>query len=178
MKRFLVILPALLLLAVQNSAAQSAAEYKSAYERQVRMLGQAGVGVETILDRWAEAAPDDCDMLLPVPLHKKKQRKRGYNQSEELCKGIATVFNRPIDTTSVQRTRNTSSQTHHSRIERVENMANVFAVIQPDALTGRHVLVVDDVVTTGATIESCCKAILQVPGTTVSIVTLASASKA
>ncbi|MBQ9472860.1 MAG: ComF family protein [Bacteroidales bacterium] len=121
---------------------------------------------------------DDCDMLLPVPLHKKKQRKRGYNQSEELCKGIATVFNRPIDTTSVQRTRNTSSQTHHSRIERVENMANVFAVIQPDALTGRHVLVVDDVVTTGATIESCCKAILQVPGTTVSIVTLASASKA
>ncbi len=64
MKRFLVILPALLLLAAPNSAAQSAAEYKSAYERQVRMLGQAGVGVETILDRWAESAPDDCDMLL------------------------------------------------------------------------------------------------------------------
>ena len=117
---------------------------------------------------------DDCDVLLPIPLHRIKQRQRGYNQSAELCKGIATSFNRPIDTTSVKRTRNTSSQTHRSRIERVENMMDVFAVRNPDALRGRHVLVVDDVITTGATTESCCKAILQVPGTKVSIVTLAS----
>lgn len=116
---------------------------------------------------------DDVDVLLPIPLHPRKRRKRGYNQSLEICKGIASTFPRPIETKAVVRTRHTDTQTLRNRIERMDNMTDVFRITDAKALHGKHILVFDDVITSGATVEACCRAILDVPTTKISIFCLA-----
>lgn len=115
------------------------------------------------------------DMLIPVPLHRRKERRRGYNQSELLCRGIAEVFAKDISKGNLIRTKNTESQTHKSPEERRENMKEVFHVKHPQALEGKHLLLIDDVATTGATITSCCHELLKIPGVKISIATLAKA---
>jgi ComF family protein len=116
---------------------------------------------------------NDVDLLVPLPLNPKRQRKRGYNQSEILCRGITAVWSRPIIDNAVIRKVNTETQTHRGRINRWENMDGVFAVVEPAVLENKHVLLVDDVVTTGASLEACGSEILKVSGTTLSIATLA-----
>lgn len=116
---------------------------------------------------------DDVDIIIPLPLNAKRLKKRGYNQSQMLCEGIQNVFKKPVLNTAVIRRVNTETQTHMGRVTRWENMDGVFAVAHQEALENKHVLLVDDVVTTGASLEACGEEILKVAGTTVSIATLA-----
>lgn len=118
---------------------------------------------------------DDVDILVPIPLHRRKQRKRGYNQAQEICIGIAEVFPRPISMGDLVRIVNTKTQTHKNRRQRMDNMENVFEVRHPEALQNKHLLVVDDVMTSGATIEAACRPLLDIPGVSISIATLAMA---
>jgi ComF family protein len=111
--------------------------------------------------------------IIPVPLHPKKQRKRGYNQSEQIARGIAEITGWRIDNKSVTRKLFTSTQTRKTRMERWENVAEVFTVTQAEALTGKHVLLVDDVITTGATIEACAQQLLHIDKCKVSVAALA-----
>lgn len=115
----------------------------------------------------------NVDLIIPVPLHKSKLRKRGYNQSEYIARGISEVLNLPVNTNSIERYIASDSQTRKSRFERWENVKNVFKIVEPQSFIGKHVLLVDDVITTGATLEACARAILEIPGTKVSIATLA-----
>ena len=115
------------------------------------------------------------DLIVPVPLHPRKERKRGYNQSEWIARGIAESMEKPFDPQLVYRAVDTASQTKKNRYERWKNVENIFQVYDPAKLQNQHILVVDDVVTTGSTLEACARAILQVEGTKVSCVTLAMA---
>lgn len=116
------------------------------------------------------------DVVLPVPLHKKKQRKRGYNQSEHFARGLAQSLGAKLDTTSLLKTTHTDSQTKKNRLERVDNVANVFTVAAPQQLAGKHVLLVDDVITTGATIEACALQLAGVTGIRISVAGIAYAA--
>ncbi len=95
------------------------------------------------------------DVIIPIPLHKSKKQKRGFNQSEEFGKGLAAGFDIPCDDDVVQRILSTSTQTTKSRLNRWENVRDVFAVVKPHIITGKNILLVDDVATTGATLEAC-----------------------
>lgn len=115
------------------------------------------------------------DVVVPVPLHKKKQKKRGFNQSEYIARGIADVLGKPIDIKSVIRSVYSSTQTRKSRYDRWLNVEGIFRVTDLRALTGKHILLVDDVVTTGATLEACATEILKTEGTKVSVAVLGAA---
>lgn len=98
---------------------------------------------------------NDFDVIVPVPLHPKKQHLRGYNQSEMIANGIVQIFeNKPIDTKSVVRNVYTETQTQKSKFERWNNVKNIFEVKRPKRLENKKILIVDDVLTTGSTIES------------------------
>lgn len=98
--------------------------------------------------------------ILPVPLARKRQRQRGYNQSMELARGVATVTRLPIIAKAVRRISFAKSQTELSHHDRNENVENAFEIVDPAALRGQHVLLIDDVVTTGATMVACGTQIL------------------
>ncbi len=119
----------------------------------------------------------NIDMLVPLPLFARKEFKRGYNQAMVLCEGITEVINIPIVTKNVVRIIHTETQTKKGRIERWENVEKSFTVKDPSALNGKHILLVDDVITTGATMEACGTEILKVEGTKLSIATLALATR-
>lgn len=112
------------------------------------------------------------DMLVPLPLFKMKEKKRGYNQAAVLCEGMAVEMQRPVRTDVIIRSSHTDSQTKKGRIERWKNMEGRFAVPNPKAIEGKHVLLVDDVITTGATLEACALELLKIPGVQLSIATL------
>lgn len=112
---------------------------------------------------------DDIDVLVPVPLHWLRRLKRGYNQSELLCRGIAAVMPREINTTAIVRHRYTRQQSLQSGKQRLTNIENAFRARHPEQLEGRHVLLVDDVLTTGATISACAEAIISIPGIHISV---------
>jgi ComF family protein len=97
----------------------------------------------------------DIDLIIPVPMHKKKLYTRGYNQSLCIAEGIAQVLGCPVSHDALQKVKETATQTHKGRLSRNENMASVFEVVAPFKLQGKHILLVDDVITTGATIEAC-----------------------
>lgn len=115
------------------------------------------------------------DLIIPVPLHLKRLKKRGFNQSECIARGISEAMNKPMDTYSLIRTVYSSTQTRKTRYDRWLNVEGIFRITDPTALSGKHILLVDDVVTTGATLESCATEILKVEGTKVSVVVLAMA---
>ena len=113
------------------------------------------------------------DLIIPVPLHPRKEKKRGFNQSQIFAQGIAKSLGKPLDSSLVIRSNDTETQTKKSRIARWFNVGDAFRVEKELQLMGKHVLLVDDMVTTGATLEACANKILSVPGTSVSIATIA-----
>ena len=113
------------------------------------------------------------DFIAPVPLHKSKKRTRGFNQSETIAAGISEVTGLPLITNAIERRLVTSTQTKHSKTERWDNVEGVFSLKNPHLLAGKHILLVDDVITTGATMESCVNEILKAEGAKVSIAALA-----
>jgi len=112
-------------------------------------------------------------VLIPVPLHFKKEFIRGYNQSEVLAKGIAEVLAVPVDIKSIIRNKHTETQTKKSRFQRWENVDSIFEV-KPGLNKYKHVVLVDDVITTGSTMEALIQAINKHhPQLEISVVTLA-----
>jgi ComF family protein len=124
--------------------------------------------------RLAEASwSAGADYLVPVPLSARKQKERGYNQSECLADGMAESLGVPVAPHAVRRVRHTSTQTHKTRQERLLNMRLAFEVAEPAQLEGRHLILVDDVLTTGATLEALALSILSRCRAKISIATLA-----
>ncbi|TWJ17640.1 ComF family protein [Bacteroides zoogleoformans] len=115
----------------------------------------------------------DVNVILPVPLHPRKQKSRGYNQSECIARGISHVTDIPVDVSSVSRRKHTETQTRKSAYERWENVDGIFCLHRPEHFAGKHVLIVDDVLTTGATVTACADAFKDVEGIRFSILTLA-----
>ena len=115
------------------------------------------------------------DVIVPVPLHRNKLKKRGYNQSEWIAKGIAEKLQKPLDTDTLFRVIENPTQTKKGVFERWENVEGIFEIKNRETFKGKHVLLVDDVLTTGATIVACATAILQCEGASVSVATLAKA---
>lgn len=119
------------------------------------------------------AVISNIDIVVPVPLHFKKLRKRGYNQCDPFAKGIAEILEVPFSDSALERKHENVSQTGKNRFERWENVAEIFAVAEPGKLQGKHVLLVDDVVTTGATAEACLQTILKINNTRASFAAIA-----
>jgi ComF family protein len=136
---------------------------------------EAGRFLGNLLGRDLKESPhfDAIDVIIPLPLNEKKEFKRGYNQAAIICEGIAAVWQKPILQKAVERIVFTETQTHENRIQRWQNMIGVFKVLQPELLENKHILLVDDVITTGATLESCGAEILQIRNTKLSIATVA-----
>jgi ComF family protein len=114
----------------------------------------------------------NIDLIIPVPLHPSKKRSRGFNQSECISSGIAEVTHLPVDTLSLVRTVISDTQTNKSRFDRWTNVDRIFQVTDPYAIKGKHILLVDDVITTGSTIESCVNELLKTEGVKVSVVAI------
>jgi ComF family protein len=114
----------------------------------------------------------DIDYIIPVPLHPRKKRKRGYNQSELIAQGFADVFNVPILTDIIVAVRDHDTQTAKGIYERWLNTQGIFDVINSEYLENKHILLVDDVVTTGATLLSAASTIAHIPGIKISLATL------
>ena len=115
----------------------------------------------------------NIDLIVPVPLHKKRLRERGYNQSLCFAEGLATKLNATVEDNNLVRTVATKTQTHKSRFARFENMQEVFMVKDPDRLKNKHILLVDDIITTGSTLEACGIQLLKVEGVKLSIAAIA-----
>jgi len=113
------------------------------------------------------------DLIIPVPLHISRRRIRGYNQSEEFGKGLSQMLAVPCDDTYMMRSAKTETQTHKSKLSRWENVNRIFRVIDPAVVTSKRVLLVDDVVTTGATLEACGQALLDAGCSELSIACIA-----
>lgn len=120
-------------------------------------------------------AEDFCsiDLIIPVPLHPKKYASRGYNQSEWIGKGLSELLDKPMDIKILTRTKENTTQTKKTVYERYENTEGIFDVASTEDLEGLHILLVDDVLTTGSTLESCIKALSIIPKVKISVFTLA-----
>ena len=119
----------------------------------------------------------NADALIPLPLFAAREKKRGYNQANILCEGIAEELHLPILKNIIIRPGHTETQTHKGRIERWNNIEGKFRLIDPVSISGRHLLLVDDVVTTGATLESCGSELLKAGNLTLSLACLCYADK-
>jgi len=148
---------------------------KLVFEIKYKNNQAAGIYLGVLTGHLLRSSPrfQPIDALIPVPLHPSKKRKRGYNQAELICRGMASVLQKPILTEAVIRTQFTGTQTRQDRIHRWQNMENVFRVLDETAIAGKHILLVDDVITTGATLEACGRAILQINNTQLSIAAVA-----
>lgn len=120
---------------------------------------------------------NDINALIPLPLYADKEHKRGYNQAEIICNGVSEIMNIPVINNNVIRKLHTDTQTKKHRTERWENVADSFAVKNKAQLAGKKLLLIDDVITTGATLEACGHTILAVNNINLSIATLAHAPK-
>lgn len=137
----------------------------------------AGIYAGELLGRQLQESHSfgPIDLILPVPLHPKKQRKRGYNQSAAFGQGISKVLKVPLRDDILRRAVFTESQTHKNRDERWQNVKDVFELADADSIENKHILLVDDVVTTGATLEACAIKLLEAKDVRVSIATIAMA---
>jgi ComF family protein len=119
----------------------------------------------------------DIDMLVPIPIHPEKEKQRGYNQSAFIAAGMASVMNLPVETKNLIRTRYTETQTRKNIIDRWENVQSIFAVRDPAVFNGKHIMIIDDIITTGATIESCALTIQNQCSCKISVAAIGQASR-
>ncbi len=115
------------------------------------------------------------DYIVPLPLHYKRVKQRGYNQSELIAAEVARQLQVPLNTTNVYRIRNNESQTQKSLTERIENVKDLFALHDSTLFANKTILLIDDVLTTGSTIIACCKALQKSPNIKIHIYTAATA---
>ena len=118
---------------------------------------------------------DEIDVIVPIPLHPNRMNERGYNQSEYIAQGISEVTGIPVDTTHVARVKNTPKQALQTGEGRRHNVTDAFAVNHPEQLYHKRILVVDDLLTTGATMKACLKAMRMIRGASFSVMTLCKA---
>jgi ComF family protein len=119
----------------------------------------------------------EVDALIPLPLFPAKEKRRGYNQATLLCQGMAEAMRIPVLDKVIIRPQHTETQTKKGRIERWKNMEGKFILSNPDAILNKHVLLVDDVITTGATLEACGNELMKAGGVRLSVATLCVASR-
>jgi len=115
----------------------------------------------------------DITHIIPVPLHPKKHKKRGFNQSEIIARGIAGNISAECNTSILYRKSYSGTQTRKSKFERWENVENIFSIKNENCIKNKHILLVDDVITTGATIEACAQCLLRIEGVRLSIAAVA-----
>lgn len=148
-----------------------------------KMLHQLKYGnmpeLGTLLGTWyghtlLEAGFDTrSDVIMPVPLHKTRMRKRGYNQSSAIAKGLHKSMGLPVSESSLKRIRKTSTQTKKGRVERLEGLSGAFGVTDRTMVHGRRIMLVDDVITTGATLLACMDVLYEAGAKEVGVVALA-----
>jgi ComF family protein len=126
-------------------------------------------GAQLIQSEWQ----GKIDMIIPVPLHPQKLRARGYNQSAQFAHGLADQLKIPVEEDNLIRVKYTDTQTKKSRFSRYENMKEVFTISHPERFEGKHVLLVDDIITTGSTLEACGIELLKIKGVTLSVAAIA-----
>ena len=119
---------------------------------------------------------NEIDCIVPIPLHPTRKYKRGYNQSSKIAQGLSTSMNKPWYDDAITRIINTTTQTKKSKADRFENVKNAFHISKPNLLKGKHILLVDDVITTGATLEACSLKVLELENVKISIIALGIAS--
>jgi len=142
----------------------------------LKYKGHKQVGIE-LGNMFGNALRDTsyqaCDLIIPVPLHELKERKRGYNQCTHIANGMAEVMKKPVIDRNLVRWDAHESQTHKNRFERWQNVRSRFKVSAPDELVGKHILLIDDVITTGSTIEACAAALKTIHDVRISVATIA-----
>ncbi len=143
---------------------------------EIKYNGKKELGVA--IGKWygaelkQSAGFDKTDVIIPVPLHPKKLKKRGYNQSACFAEGLSDMLQVPLLANGIKRIKDTETQTNKSRFERWNNVKDVFEVDNKEELANKHVLLVDDIVTTGATMEACIHALHSVPVGSVSVASI------
>lgn len=140
----------------------------------MKELGEE-IGKHFGIDLMQSSDFSSVDVICPVPLHPQKEKKRGYNQSWWIASGIARQMQKELSDDNLKRVTATETQTRKSRFERWTNVEGIFELSNPEAFSRKHILLVDDVVTTGSTLEACAQAILSKTNARVSIATLATA---
>jgi ComF family protein len=136
---------------------------------------EIGVNIGRMIGRTLKSCEWNSDLfgLIPLPLHFSRQKKRGYNQAEMICNGMSREMNLPVMTDVMQRAKKTASQTRKSRTERWTNIESKFELKNDSGIMNKHVLLVDDVITTGATLEACGSELLKIEGVRLSIAAFA-----
>ena len=165
---------------VENATAFFSYKKGSNYQQLIHFMKYRGLkelGFETGL-RFGHILNESesfktVDLIVPVPLHPKKEKKRGYNQCNWIAEGIGRSMEKEVVNDNLFRKIFTTTQTRKNRYERWQNVEGIFGIHQPEAFRGKHILLVDDVVTTGSTLEACAYQLLQHKDTRVSIATLA-----
>jgi ComF family protein len=116
---------------------------------------------------------NECEIIIPLPLFAAREKKRGFNQSTLIAIGLSQKLKIPIVQDAIIRVKKTETQTHKSRIQRWKNMESTFEIRDPQKIYGKHILLIDDVITTGASLEACAQVLLGIPGVRISISCLA-----
>lgn len=147
---------------------------------QLKYKGNREVGLQLgriMGEQLKKSGRFSVNALIPLPLFPAKERRRGYNQATVLCEGMAEVLQVPVLDKVITRPQHTETQTKKGRIERWKNMEGKFVLANPAAIENKHILLVDDVITTGATLEACGNELLQASNVKLSIATLCIASR-